>query len=256
MKNSISVLGCGWLGEPLAYSLVQKGYKVKGSSRSEQKLSKLTQNGVEAHFVDCTLDLDYSSFFDSDILICCLTNKNVAVAKHLISIIDSSSIKNVLFISSTSVYKSEDKEVTEESPLVESPLVEIEQLFNSSHHFDTTIIRFAGLVGGERHPGRFFAKGNPLKSPQASVNLIHLEDCIQLIESIIVQQKWSQIYNACSSIHPPKGEFYTKVAQKGGYASPVIVETITAKDKVVSNKKMLQDLSIQLIYPDLLALYS
>ena len=67
--NSISVLGCGWLGEPLAYYLEKKGNAVNGSSRSTKKLERLKQNGVIPHNVDCTLELKTSPFFDSTILV-------------------------------------------------------------------------------------------------------------------------------------------------------------------------------------------
>jgi 3-hydroxyisobutyrate dehydrogenase-like beta-hydroxyacid dehydrogenase len=43
MKNeSISILGCGWLGLPLAGELVREGYAVKGSTNAEW-LWKTTQ---------------------------------------------------------------------------------------------------------------------------------------------------------------------------------------------------------------------
>ena len=37
----VSVLGCGWLGKPLAISLLDEGYSVKGSTTSEDKLELL-----------------------------------------------------------------------------------------------------------------------------------------------------------------------------------------------------------------------
>jgi 3-hydroxyisobutyrate dehydrogenase-like beta-hydroxyacid dehydrogenase len=33
-NKSISILGCGWLGVPLAKHLIQKGFSVKGSVTS------------------------------------------------------------------------------------------------------------------------------------------------------------------------------------------------------------------------------
>mgnify|MGYP003615968040 CR=1 FL=1 len=37
----ISILGCGWLGFPLAQKLIETGYEVKGSTTSESKLEAL-----------------------------------------------------------------------------------------------------------------------------------------------------------------------------------------------------------------------
>jgi 3-hydroxyisobutyrate dehydrogenase-like beta-hydroxyacid dehydrogenase len=44
--KQISILGCGWLGFPLAISLVQKGYVVKGSTTSLEKQDLFLKNGI------------------------------------------------------------------------------------------------------------------------------------------------------------------------------------------------------------------
>jgi len=46
LNKQIAVLGCGWLGFPLAISLIEKGYLVKGSTTSESKLSDLKSKGI------------------------------------------------------------------------------------------------------------------------------------------------------------------------------------------------------------------
>ena len=40
-KETITILGCGWLGLPLAQTLVKEGYSVKGSTTTEDKLEVL-----------------------------------------------------------------------------------------------------------------------------------------------------------------------------------------------------------------------
>ncbi len=46
MGIKISILGCGWLGLPLAKSLLSKDYEVKGSTTSESKLEVLKNAGI------------------------------------------------------------------------------------------------------------------------------------------------------------------------------------------------------------------
>ncbi len=41
MKQNISILGCGWLGKPLALKLNKKGCHIKGSTTSDDKLGRL-----------------------------------------------------------------------------------------------------------------------------------------------------------------------------------------------------------------------
>ena len=36
--KQISILGCGWLGLPLAQQLVHEGYQIHGATTSEKKL--------------------------------------------------------------------------------------------------------------------------------------------------------------------------------------------------------------------------
>ena len=49
MRN-VSVLGCGWLGEPLISSFLEEGFSVKGSTTSEEKIEMLEALGIETHF--------------------------------------------------------------------------------------------------------------------------------------------------------------------------------------------------------------
>ena len=45
--KQISILGCGWLGLPLAKSLLEKRFSVKGSTTSFEKISALESNGIQ-----------------------------------------------------------------------------------------------------------------------------------------------------------------------------------------------------------------
>ena len=50
-KKTVSILGCGWLGLPLAKLLIAKGFNVKGSTTSEHKLHTLAQYGIASILV-------------------------------------------------------------------------------------------------------------------------------------------------------------------------------------------------------------
>ena len=45
--ETISILGCGWLGVPLAEYLIKCGYRVKGSTRTKEELAVLESKGIE-----------------------------------------------------------------------------------------------------------------------------------------------------------------------------------------------------------------
>ena len=48
--NSISILGCGWLGKPLAVSFLEDGFSVKGSTTSEEKIDILEDLEIDDCF--------------------------------------------------------------------------------------------------------------------------------------------------------------------------------------------------------------
>lgn len=49
--TQISILGCGWLGLPLAKSLLQNGFLIKGSTTSLEKISLLESEGITPFLV-------------------------------------------------------------------------------------------------------------------------------------------------------------------------------------------------------------
>ncbi|MGB5275232.1 MAG: NAD(P)-binding domain-containing protein [Flavobacteriaceae bacterium] len=54
MNKRIGILGCGWLGLPLAESLLKKGYRIHGSTTSEEKIEMLQHKGIDAFLVSLT----------------------------------------------------------------------------------------------------------------------------------------------------------------------------------------------------------
>lgn len=255
MKEKISILGCGWLGKPLSISLINQGFIIKGSTTSEVKLGEFKEIGI----IPFLISLDYlthniSAFLDSEILIVALPSKDIEGFKNLICHVEKSTIKKVIFISSTSVYGNSEDVVTEEAETLPSVLTTIEMLFKNSTHFETTIIRFAGLFGFTRKPGNFFSKGRKIPNPDGFVNMIHQDDCIQLIEKIIEKNTWNQIFNGCADTHPTRREFYTKSTLDIGLENPEFEDVKILQKKIISNKKSKEILGLNYQYGDLLKL--
>jgi predicted dinucleotide-binding enzyme len=71
-NQKISILGCGWLGFPLAQSLEKQGHKVKGSTTRPEKLSELRQAGIEPLWLQLTPEpkgIGWDYLLDCDVLI-------------------------------------------------------------------------------------------------------------------------------------------------------------------------------------------
>ncbi|WP_284650890.1 SDR family oxidoreductase [Flavobacterium terrisoli] len=259
--KKISILGCGWLGLPLAKSLLAKGFSVKGSTTSLAKISLLNNAGIEAFQIEVSeqeIKGEIESFLEnSEILIIDIppklrgTNSENFVAKiqNLIPFIKKSTVQKVLFISSTAIYNDNYSTVTETTqtePDTESgkQLLEVEKLFLLSiFDFSTTIIRFGGLIGDDRHPVHFLAGKQNLGNPDAPINLIHQIDCIGIIERIIELNRWNDKFNAVAPFHPKRKEYYTQKATELGLPLPQFAETSTSFGKVILANKIEDDLN-------------
>ncbi|AWK03495.1 NAD(P)-dependent oxidoreductase [Flavobacterium crocinum] len=257
--TQISILGCGWLGLPLAKRLIEKGYSVNGSTTSENKLSILENAGIKSFLVALESENISESIIDflaeSKILIIDIppklrsenpdSEKKVFVEKikNLIPFIEKSTIEKVLFISSTSVYGDDNNLVTEETipnPETESgkQLLLAEALLQSNPNFETTILRFGGLIGEDRHPVKFLAGKENLENPDTPVNLIHQKDCIAIIEEIIKQSKWNEVFNAVAPFHPTREEYYTQKAKDLNLVLPKFISEKSNIKKTISSGKI------------------
>lgn len=228
--TQISILGCGWLGLPLGKALLSNGFSVKGSTTSVDKLTVLKSWGIQPSLIALSenkIEGDVNVFLEnSKILIIDVPPKLrgsekenfVSKIKNLFPSIENSSVENVLFISSTSVYSDDNSIVTEETkpePETESgiQLLQTELLLQSNRNFKTTILRFGGLIGEDRHPVRFLAGRKNLDNPNAPINLIHQKDCIGIIQKIIELDCWNETFNAVTPFHPSRKGYYTQKAK-------------------------------------------
>jgi nucleoside-diphosphate-sugar epimerase len=263
-KITVSIIGCGWMGLPTAIFLLKNGFIVKGSTTTSEKIPILKKEGVIPYLIklpedDCNIE----DFLKCEILIINIPIKRRPyVEGHHIN-----QVKNILdkmakhpriiYVSSTTVYDETNSRVLETDKLIPKSkigmeLLQVEQIL--SKHFDTTILRVAGLAGYDRHPGLFFAGRKDIPKYNAPTNIVHLDDCVQVIYQVIRQSKWGAIYNVCSDEHPTKEEFYTSQASKLGLAPPSFLKENDLTYKIVSNEKIKHDLGYQFIHPDPMAM--
>lgn len=253
--TQISILGCGWLGLPLAKALLEKGFLIKGSTTSEEKILMLKNIGInpflirlESQNVVGEMDrfLDGSTTLIIDIppkLRGNSTEDFVGKIQNLIPHLENSTLKNVLFISSTSVYGENNTIITEETttnPDTEGgrQLVKAEALLQKNSHFKTTILRFGGLIGEDRNPVKFLSGRENIENPEAPINLIHQEDCIGIILKILETDSWNETFNAVTPFHPSREKYYTQKATDLNLIPPKFNTKNTSAGKTVLSDKI------------------
>ena len=268
---TVSILGCGWLGLSLAKSLIRKGHSIKGSTTSRKKIPQLKEYNIKPFLVKLTPELEkkeeVQDFWQADVLVLNIPpgrgRENVidyhsTQIQAVIEEISDSPIHFVIFVSSTSVYPStpglvKEKDARPGNAVRESgnALIKAEQLLLDSDDFETTVVRFGGLYGGDRHPVRYMAGRKNLGKASAPVNLIHRDDCISIISKILEKEVTGEIFNAVCDEHPSRKEYYTAAAKSLGLEPPTFRPNESgATYKVVSNKKLKEQLPYTFIYPE------
>jgi nucleoside-diphosphate-sugar epimerase len=162
----------------------------------------------------------------------------------------------VLFVSSTSVYGEDNELVTEATPLNPDSeggrqLAIVESLLQKNNCFETTILRFGGLIGEDRNPVRFLSGRENIENPDAPINLIHQDDCIGIIKKIIELDSWNKTFNAVAPFHPTRKEYYTQKAADLNLALPKFVPSNTMAGKTILSDTLKNSLQYSFIKPTL-----
>ncbi|MFM1753084.1 MAG: hypothetical protein RLZZ236_23 [Bacteroidota bacterium] len=266
--TQISILGCGWLGLPLAKSLLQNGFSIKGSTTSLEKISLLQSESITPFLVrleEQEISASIADFLaDSHILIINIppklrggsTENFVAKITTLLPFIENSTVEKVLFVSSTSVYGEDNEFVTEATVLNPDTeggrqLAIVENVLQKNSRFQTTILRFGGLISDDRNPVRFLSGRENIENPDTPINLIHQDDCIGIIEKIIALNSWDETYNAVAPFHPTRQEYYTQKATELNLALPKFAALNTIVGKTILNNKVIEVLDYSFIKPTL-----
>lgn len=269
----VSILGCGWLGFPLAQTLLRQDYIVKGSTTTKDKYEILKKNGIEPYMITVpdTVDLaENASFWDSNILFLNIPpgrgtpnvestypEKIRSVCERLVNSNGENQIKKLIFASSTSVYPSKEGVFSEDDADLShtarpsgTAILKTEQLLMEASEFETVVLRFGGLYGYNRHPVRYLAGKKNLSSPLKPVNLIHQDDCIQIVKKIIDDDISTGVYNAVSDGHPPRKTLYQSAADHFNVEPPTFDHSSDSINRIISNKKLKKELGYSFIYPN------
>lgn len=251
--KKITIVGLGWLGLPLAEYLSDKGYQVVGTKR---------QAIWHAHINCYPFSLDspvyHEEWLNSDCLVINIPLNTVEpttyveAIKALILQAISQGVKHCIFISSTSVFPQQSATFDESSlTFAENErteaLITLEQWF-STLTIESDILRLAGLVGKQRHPVHYLAGKNALKGANQPVNLVHLNDCLRAIETLIKRPNGKRIYHLCSPEHPTKSEFYSYAAKKRGLPPLHFLADNSPLNRKILATKICQELNFHYQY--------
>lgn len=237
MNKTVAIIGMGWLGQSLAVNLLKQNYIVKGSVMTLEKATQLEQRGfdairivvsdqeVQGRIQALLHDVDYAVIMIPPILRRDTGANYFLKMKHLSDEIKKYQVPKVILASSIVVYDDSQGSVTEKiipkpQTVTAKQMREAEELFLNAQTFETTVVRFGGIFGGSRQPLRYLAGRKNLRNGRAPVNLIHRDDCVEILTTIIENDVMGHIFNAVYPEHPTKSDYYVERAHKVGLEPP------------------------------------
>jgi nucleoside-diphosphate-sugar epimerase len=276
-KKRVSILGCGWLGFPLAQRLRKQNISsdIKGSTTSAAKASMFTDEGIIPYQFALAPDFtceptDVASFFDADVLVIAVPPKIAktgndfhvqqmeAVARELAR----SQINEVIYISSTSIYPDLNRTVVEEDVRLPEQsaapaMTQAENLLMSLRPQKTvSILRLGGLLGYNRIPGKYVRGQKNMTTGAIPVNYIHRDDAVGIIAHIVEVGTINETFNVVAPLHPTRREVYLASCAQFDWEAPTFTEPATPPDhKVISVDKLTRQYAYPFKYPDPIGFY-
>jgi nucleoside-diphosphate-sugar epimerase len=265
--KKVAIVGLGWLGMPLALSLMARGWQVTGSKTTQDGVEAARMCGIDSYplrlepqLVCDTEDLD--ALMNVDALVITLPARRTGAGRVL------------------SAGGAGDRRYRAGAPYSADRLHQLHLgVWQRQRHGERELpasaanrqragaqgagglaAQPAGHLGGYSAPGRaggafpssgtFFA-GKSAPDGQHVVNLVHLQDVVAAIELLLQAPKGGHIYNICAPRHPARGLFYPQMARELGLPPPVFSDSPDGgQGKIVDGNRICNELGFEYQYPD------
>lgn len=255
--HTISIIGLGWIGLPLARLLQAAGNPVIGSTTSEEKIRTLREEGIEA--VQFSLNpqpvgTEYERLFLSDILVINIPPRSrmdggigyLKQLSYLSELLKTAPVKNILYVSSTGVYPDQqqataytEEEILDSERTGNINLWKAEEFLKTSLSQNLSIVRFGGLLGDDRIPGRYVS-GKEHVPGHTRVNFIYRLDAARLLQFVIQKELWGTTFNGVAPLHPKRKAVYEKNCEALGIDPPAsYAQQNPDEQRIISGEKII-----------------
>lgn len=274
----VLIVGCGYVGLPLAAELARRGNDVFGLRRKATAEQDLIQAGIKPLYADITKADELEKLpREYDRVVNCVASGGGALEdyrrtylsgmRHLLDWLQPAP-QQFIYTSSTSVYGQNDGSlVTEESPATPDAetgkvLVETETLLRevaNERNFSAIILRLAGIYGpGRGYWLRQFLSGEARLEGNGDriLNMIHRDDVVGSILAILEKPVGSTILNVVDNEPVTQRtvfEWLAKTLEKP-FPETIPTEGLSARrrgatNKRVSNFRLRNELEYELKFP-------
>jgi len=218
------IIGCGYIGLPLALRLKECGNAVSAWVHSKTRADLLKEYRFQRVIVGSVADAGVWNEVDEfcDLVIHCASSGKGGEASYREVFLEGARMMALhqpqarqLLVSSTSVYGQTNGEIVTEESLVE-PVTATSRILHEAETValkaDATIVRSSGIYGPNRgvlfekfRKGEAVIEGDGLRW----INQIHQHDLISALLHLIEKGKSSEIYNATDDTPVTHLDFYT-----------------------------------------------
>ncbi len=274
MKH-LFVFGLGYTGQRFAGLMAKEGYRISGTSRSNEVCQRLTDDGIDCRLFDGSEPVAASLLDDvTDILLSIPPNVEGDIVYHTMAgeLMDRAGQFNwVGYLSTTGVYGDHQgglvDETTPESPSTERGdkrvLAEAQwQSLCELGGLPVHIFRLAGIYGpGSNQLEKLIAgKAKRRIKPGQVFSRIHVDDLCAILQASIKAPNPGRVYNVCDDEAVPPQDVVTYAARLLNMEPPEEIAfnpddmtpmglSFFAESKRVSNERVKTELGYEFQYP-------
>ena len=233
----VAIIGCGWVGEKLAKYLKNQDLHVIATTTSPEKIIPLQNVASEVHLLDFSSTIDFSFLEMVDVAIFSMPISRNAWHQGFEKL--KIEFPKTMLFSSTGVYPQEDYIFTEDDTNnLRTDILTSENLVRKSYP-QTNILRFGGLMGGDRSLQNMFKNRTP-ENPGKLTNYIHYEDILPIVDLFLKSEIQAETYNIVAPQHPSIAEVLNLEVDNTG----------DSKQRVISSEKLIQDFNYTFKHPN------
>ena len=258
MANTL-IVGAGWLGTPLAQTLIDQGHQVTVTRRSQTRLDEFPLTSVQPALLDLNEPHSQQQLIE---LVEQHQIERIVGAfppgfrkgngqeyaqqwQRLVSAAKQSSVNKLLMVSSTTVYPNLAVDMKEEDATL--ALAQMSEHFSDNARImlqaeqyvidsgiDYAIVRCSGLIGSDRHPSRFAMRLKQV-SRKAPANMVHQNDAVAAT-AFALNQIDNEVVNATTPNTVSKAEFYQAAITQSDLDIALPPVTETADKRILADK--------------------
>lgn len=256
----VLIVGGGFIGKPFAQFLHKNDFSYLVTARSGSSVENFLVEGLNAYRLDLNSDFNSipEAFSKPDFVVLAFppiktsSTDYLALLNQLVSMVFHKELK-VVYLSSTSVYNPKAgffKEDDDESAYQNgNENIRSAEQFMSNLTCKSWILRLGGLCGGNRLLLKYVT-GRIVQNATQTMNLVHQDDVVEVLVSILNNRIEAGTYNIVSPHHPTKKEFYNAQAESYDLPLPIFESQFLAKQmRIVLVDKLLAT-GFEFKYPD------